>query len=166
MAGVGNRKWPCKRTRHLRAMRRNLASLATTPIARADRVGLSRRLTEVNVIQFASSFEVCAGHLVGKLLDLHALLLRRLGSREFPQHPFPQVRCSETCACVGSTMFAAGWGARAYITRQTDRTDPYWTPCDYSLGPKFPRAVANSNGVPGTCILRRSSGGRMPTAAA
>jgi hypothetical protein len=103
------------------------------------------------VIQFASSFEVCAGHLVGKLLDLHALLLRRLGSREF-------------CACVGSTMFAAG--ARAYITRQTDRTDPYWTPCDYSLGPKFPRAVANSNGVPGTCILRRSSGGRMPTAAA
>ena len=42
------------------------------------------------MIQFASSFEVCAGHLVGKLLDLHALLLRRLGSREFPQHPFPQ----------------------------------------------------------------------------
>ena len=90
------------------------------------------------MIQFASSFEVCAGRLVGKVLDLHALLLRRLGSREFPQHPFPQVRCSETCACVGSTMFAVGWGARAYITRQTDRTDPYWTPCDYSLGPQIP----------------------------
>jgi len=134
LAGVGNRKRHCKRTRHLRAMRRNLASLANTPIARADRVGLSRRLTEVNVIQFASSFEVCAGRLVGKVLDLHALLLRRLGSREF----FPQVRCSETCACVGSTMFAVGWGARAYITRQTDRTDPYWTPCDYSLGPQIP----------------------------
>jgi hypothetical protein len=29
------------------------------------------------------------------------------------------------------------------------KPDPYWTPCDYSLGCNIPRAVANSNGAPG-----------------
>src|SRR4249920_1710367 len=29
------------------------------------------------------------------------------------------------------------------------KPDPYWTPCDYSLGPHIPRAVANSDGPPG-----------------
>ena len=38
------------------------------------------------MIQFASSFEVCAGRLNGNGL-ISRRRLRRLGSREFPQHP-------------------------------------------------------------------------------
>src|SRR4029079_18267221 len=88
-------------------MTRSLASLATTPIDRADRVGLSRRLTEVNVIQFASSFEVCAGRLVGNGtgspgVAIAASRFARVFSAPLSSRPW--VRCSETGACVGSVL--------------------------------------------------------------
>ena len=94
----------------------SLASLATTPIARADRVGLSRRLTEVNVIQFASSFAVGAGRIDGNGTGSSGGVI---GGSKLATSPSarlsssPWVRCSETCACVGSVsileagMFAA-----------------------------------------------------------
>jgi len=57
--GSVNRLWLVKGIANGIANELGICALALTVS------GLSRRLTEVNVIQFASSFEVCAGRLVG-----------------------------------------------------------------------------------------------------